>query len=203
MNTGSLMKKVIISTLYGAEPVVLSVTKYGADKLILIANKDPDKVQDEAMEAVKNAFEKVLEIKPVKVDPYDVVKIAAETVKAIDFMGDDDKIIVNISSGRKTMSLGLLFAAYKRAAKIDKILYVSEEKQIIQLPKLSFSLTQSQQKVMELIEGGKYKTLMEMSEKIDISRGMLYRNIKELQDLGLIDVSDGLKLTDAGKISVL
>ena len=197
------MDKVIISTLYSVEPVMVAVTKYGADKLILVLNKDADKTQEDSLQAIKSTFDKILEIKLVKIDPYDVVKIAAEVVKAIDFMSDKDSIVVNITSGRKTMSLGLLYGAYARISKVNKVLYISEEQQIIELPKLSFNLTQSQQKVLELVHSDKYKTVTEMAEKIDISTGMLYRNIKELQDLGLIEEKEGLKLTDAGKIARL
>ena len=42
--------------------------------------------------------------------------------------------------------------------------------------------------------------IMDLSDKIDISRAMLYRNIKELEEAGLIEE---LKLTDAGKIARL
>ncbi|HLD04780.1 MAG TPA: hypothetical protein VJG90_03590 [Candidatus Nanoarchaeia archaeon] len=62
---------------------------------------------------------------------------------------------------------------------------------------------ESQQKVIESIQDGKFKSVLDMADKIEISRGMLYRNIKELQDLGLLEENDGLKLTDAGRISVL
>lgn len=197
------MAKIILSTMYDANPVIFAITKFGADRIIVILNKESDKEQDKALETLQNSFKGVIEIKTIKVDPYDVVQIARETTKAIDLMSDKDHLIVNISGGRKTMALGLLYAAYARSSKINKIVYCSEEKQIIQLPKLSFKLTPSQQKVIELIEEGKHKNILDMADKIEISRGMLYRNIKELQDLGLLEENDGLKLTDAGRISVL
>src|SRR3989344_2282416 len=182
--------------------IILS-TMYDADRIIVVLNKESDKEQDKALETLQNSFKGVLEVKTIKVDPYDVVQIAKETTKAIDLMSDKDQLIVNISGGRKTMALGLLYAAYARSSKISKIVYCSEEKQVIQLPKLSFKLTPSQQKVIELIDAGKHKNILDMADKIEISRGMLYRNIKELQDLGLLEENDGLKLTDAGRISVL
>src|SRR3989344_4910838 len=197
------MAKIILSTMYDASPVIFAITKFGADRIIVVLNKESDKEQDKALETLQNSFKGVLEVKTIKVDPYDVVQIARETTKAIDLMSDKDQLIVNISGGRKTMALGLLYAAYARSSKISKIVYCSEEKQVIQLPKLSFKLTPSQQKVIELIDAGKHKNILDMADKIEISRGMLYRNIKELQDLGLLEENDGLKLTDAGRISVL
>ncbi|MEK6963935.1 MAG: hypothetical protein AABX70_05895 [Nanoarchaeota archaeon] len=54
-----------------------------------------------------------------------------------------------------------------------------------------------------MVQDGKFKNILDVADKIQISRGMLYRNIKELQNLGLLEDQDGLKLTDAGRISVL
>lgn len=64
-------------------------------------------------------------------------------------------------------------------------------------------MTLSQVKVLELISSKKYKSIADLALKIDISKGMLYRNIKELEDLGLIVDENGLRLTDAGEISIL
>jgi len=189
--------------MYGHNPVVFAVTKFGADKLILILNKDSDEVQDSSFKAIENALGKILEIRTIKVEPYDVVRIASESVKAIDGLKDNDTVIANISGGRKTMALGLLYAAYARSKRISRIVYCSEERQVIRLPKLSFSLTSSQLKVLELISSKKYKSIADLAGKIEISRGMLYRNMRELEDLGLIIDEDGLRLTDAGEISVL
>jgi len=155
-----------------------------------------------AYSPLENAFEKIIGIDYVKVDQYDVVGIAKDTIKAIDNL-KDDIVIANISGGRKTMALGLLYAAYARSKRVNKIVYCSEEKEVVILPKLSFNLTLSHGKVLELISSKKYKTIADLALKIDISRGMLYRNIKGLEDLGLIIDEDGLKLTDAGEISIL
>ena len=46
-------------------------------------------------------------------------------------------------------------------------------------------------------------SLIELSDKIGISRAMLYRSIDELRDMGFISTEDGLVLTDAGKIAKL
>jgi len=96
----------------------------------------------------------------------------------------------------------LLFGAYARPSRVKKILYYPEEKgeQPVFLPKLQFQLNESQKKVLEYLEEKKFTSLMVLSEKIDISRAMLYRNIKELEEMGLVE---DLKLTDAGKIARL
>ena len=41
------------------------------------------------------------------------------------------------------------------------------------------------------------------AKKTDISRAMLYKNIKDLQDMDLVTIENGLHLTDAGRIARL
>lgn len=197
------MAKIIIATMYHSDAVMAAATKFGADRLILLIDKRPDKTLQDGLNLITKAIGKVVEIKTVKIDPYDIVSTAEEAVKAIDLLSEQDKIIVNVTSARKTQSLGLLFAAYSRVRHIEAIVYMPEDKpDPIYLPKLSFNLTGSQKKVLEYIQHHKESSISEMAEKIDISRGMLYRNIKELQDLDLLQ-KDTLKLTDAGRIAVL
>ena len=119
----------------------------------------------------------------------------------------DDEIFINVTSGRKTKALGLLFAAYARNDHVKKIAYNPEEDKnaVVWLPKLSFKLTDSQKKVLEVLSNKDYskQSLTELADKVGISRAMLYRNIDELRDMGYISTEDGLILTDAGKIARL
>jgi CRISPR-associated protein Csa3 len=199
------MSKVLIATLYSPNPVLLSATKISAERLILLIDKTPDKEQKESLKIISDSLGRVMEVKTVKIDVYDIIKTATKCVEIIDLTPKDDEVYINITSGRKTVAIGLLFAAYARSDRIKKIAYNTEEDEnkVIYLPKLTFNLTESQIKVLEYISEGNFKSLMDLSNKIDISRGMLYRNVKELKDLNLIDTDDGIKLTDAGKIARL
>jgi len=198
------MGNTLISTLYAFEPVILASTKIGVDKLILIIDNKPVDKQRASLELVKQSLGKVVEVKQIKTEVYDIVNTAEEVIKAIDYESDKNSIFVNITGARKTQSLGLLFAAYSRIEKIKSIIYITEEeKRIIYLPKLGFNLNNSQKLVLEYINNKELTSLAELSNKIKISRGMLYRTIKELKDLGLIYDDNGFKLTDAGRIAVL
>ena len=203
-NTNGVIMNVLISTLYSFEPVVLAATKIGVDKLILIVDNKPDEKQRESLDLVKNSLGKVVEVKQIKTEVYDIVKVAEEAIKAIDYESDKNSIYVNVTGARKTQSFGLLFAAYSRINKIKQIIYITEEnKQIINLPKLSFNLNNSQKQILDHINNKELTSLTELSNKVKISRGMLYRTIKELKDLGLVYDDEGFKLTDAGRIAVL
>jgi len=142
----------------------------------------------------------------IKIRIFNVCLISSkETIRIIDLLSDKDEIFIDITSGRKTQALGLLFGAYARCDRIKKIMYVTEEdKQIITLPKVSYSLTSAQKRIIEYISKNEIRSMTDFSEEVDVSRGMLYKHIKELKDMDIIeDTPDGITLTDYGKIVVM
>lgn len=201
----SMAKNVLIATLYNPDPVLLSCTKLGPDRLILLIDNKPDKEQEKALKLIQDSLGKVIDVKPVKTEVYDIVKVASKCVDIIDMQPEGDNIFVNITSGRKPKAIGLLFAAYTRHDKIKKILYYPEEDKnsVICLPKLSFKLTESQKKILDVIGEQEFKSIADLAEKVDLSKAMLYRAIDELKDMDLLSTEEGIRLTDAGKIARL
>ncbi|RJQ15764.1 CRISPR locus-related DNA-binding protein [Candidatus Woesearchaeota archaeon] len=199
------MVKVLIATLYGFEPVMAAATKISAERLYLLVDNEPDEKQKKSLEVIKQSLGTVLEIKTVKTDVYDIVDVAKEAVKIIDLLSDKDEIYVDITAGRKTKALGLLFGAYARGNRIKRILYVKEEnKQIVNLPRLSYNITPGQLKIIDYLSRNDVKSMAEFADKIDISKAMLYKHIKELKDMDILEETiNGLKLTDYGRIVVL
>ncbi|PIN83221.1 hypothetical protein COV61_03755, partial [Candidatus Micrarchaeota archaeon CG11_big_fil_rev_8_21_14_0_20_47_5] len=120
-------KKVLIATLYNPDPVILAVTRLGPEKLILVFDKEPDEKLKEALATLREVYGKILELEEVRTDAYDIVEVARKCVEIIDKQGKDDEIYVNITSGRKTRAVGLLFAAYCRHERVRKIAYNPEE----------------------------------------------------------------------------
>lgn len=200
-----LMVKVLIATLYNPDPVILATTRLGPDRLILLIDKEPNKEQQEALKLIQNSLGKVIDVKSVKTEVYDIVKVAEKAVEVIDMQPKDDLIYVNVTSGRKTKAIGLLFAAYARHDRVRKIAYNLEEdpKAVVYLPRLSFKFTESQKKILEALEKSDFESLAKLSEKVDMSTGMLYRAIDELKDMDLVTTENGIKLTDAGRIARL
>jgi len=199
------MTKILIATLYIFEPVIAATTKISADRLILLIDHEPDETQQKSLDIIKQSLGSVLEIKTVETDVYDIVEVAKETVKIIDLLSDKDEIYIDITAGRKTKALGLLFGAYARSDRIRRIMYVKEEnKQVVNLPKLSYSITPGQHKIIEFLLKNEVRSMSEFAEKVDVSKAMLYKHIKELKDMDIIeDTTEGFKLTDYGRIVVL
>ncbi len=199
-------KKVLIATVYHPEPVLLASTRLGPERLILLTSKDSDKIQEASVKLIQDSLGKVIDVKIVKIDLYNIVEIAKKCVEIIDLQPNEDDIYLNLTSGRKTQAMGLLFAAYARHERVKKIAYNPEEDKnssIVYLPRLSFRLTESQKKILVEIGKNKYESIVELADKIELSTAMLYRAIDELKEMDLISTEKGIELTDAGKIARL
>lgn len=204
---GENMKKVLIATLYNPDPVLLAANRLGPDRLILLIDKKPSDEQLKSLKLIKDSLGRVVDVQDVKTDVYNIVEVAQKCVEIIDLQPRDDQIFINITSGRKTKALGLLFAAYVRHDRVRKIAYNPEEDKnsIIYLPKICFKLTDSQKKVLEAIEipEHKGKSWADIAEDVGLSRAMFYRAVDELKDMDLVSTEDDLKITDAGRIARL
>ena len=201
-----MVRRVLIATLYGAEPVLMAIARLGVERVVLLIDYKPDKTQQESLEKIKNSLGKAVMIETLKTSNYDIVEIASKCVELIDLKAKDEEIHVNITSGRKTKAIGLLFAAYARHDYVSRISYYPEEQEIasvVYLPKLSFKLSRSQKMILEALEKGKYKTIKDLSKKVKLSTAMLYRAIDELRDNDFVAVDGEIKLTDAGRIARL
>ena len=201
------MSKVLIATLYRPDPVLLAANRLGPDRLILLLDETNKKEQEKSYKLIEESLGRVVDVKKVTTEAYNIVKVAEKCVELIDMQPKNDEIFINITSGRKTKALGLLFAAYARCDRINKIAYNPEEDKnaVVWLPKLCFKHTESQKKVLEALAEKDYSkiSLTDLADDIGISRAMLYRNIDELRDMGYISTEGGLVLTDAGKIAKL
>ncbi|MBI5061333.1 MAG: CRISPR locus-related DNA-binding protein [Candidatus Aenigmarchaeota archaeon] len=197
------MSSVLLSTIYDDNSVVFTIKKFDIDKVLLLVDKNPNAKQSNSIKSVREPFDNLIEIREEKIDVYNILDIVKKVVDIIDSIPEKDKIFVNISPGRKPQILGVIFAAYQRLKRINKIVYITEEKKdIVVLPMLSFDLTDSQIEILKNIE--KIDSINKLEKKLEIGRAMIYRNIKDLQNKGFIEKDDkGLKLTDAGKIALL
>ena len=199
------MAKVLLATIYEFESVMASATKSGADRLVLFVDKEPDERQQRSLDIIKKSLGTVLEITTVAIELPDIFEVAGEAVKVIDLLSDKDEIYVDVSAGRKTKALGLLFGAYARTNRIKRIMYVKEEdKSIISLPRLSYSVTSGQRKVVMHLLNHEIHSMSQFARKIRLSKAMLYKHIRELKKMDVIEEEkNGLKVTDYGRIAVL
>ncbi len=197
------MSRVLVTTTYSSDSIILAITKLSAERVFLLIDKKPDDIQSQTIDHINKTFGSVIEIKEKKIELYDFVSVAKTVIDMLDDISRKDEIYVNITPGKKTQAIGVLFGCYARPKFVKKIFYVTEGmRDMITLPILSFDITETQREVLDNIE--KIDTPKALADEVETSRAMLYRNIKELTDRGFIEPKDkGFRLTDAGKVARL
>jgi len=201
------MKKILLTNTYSFTPMVGAITRVGPDIIYLIMDKEPDDKQKEAKEKLKNTF-KHIEFKEIKTSVYEVYEIAKEIIAAIDkiYKEDENEIYVDITSGRKPKSIGIMLGCYARNNKIKDILYFTQEiNQMVVVPKLSFDISKKAYDLLEEISK-KGISLPELanSDKFNIGRTAIYNNIRDFKEKGLVEEKNTLLyLTDYGKLLLL
>ncbi len=197
------MKTTLISTIYSIEPVMVCITQFSPNKIILLREENTPKEKTKAETTLQETIGKFIEIKLLTTSLYDTVKVAQDTADAIDEeKSEGNKVIVNISGGRKPQALGALFGCYARHTDVERIVYVTEEdSELIDLPILNFGISKTKKQILEELQNelGSVKAL---AEKIGISRGMTYNHIRELREMGFID-KEKLHITSAGYLAII
>ena len=128
-----------------------------------------------------------------------------EAIKVIDneYLGENNKIFIHTTEGRKTTSLALLFAAYRRKDKIEGAYYITEEEhEIIKLPLLDFNVNETQKFLLKEISNGNSE-LKVLQKKAKLKQSAIYQNIQELKQEGYITEDKEPQLTELGRAMIL
>lgn len=203
-------KKVLIATLYRSDGVIAAVTKFGADKLVLLVDKPMQPAQKQSLELLKKMYKNIIEIETKVTETYDIVKMTEECINIIDEQPKDYDIYIDISAARKTKAIGLLFASFSRHDQVKKISYFPEESDLptVFLPKFKFRLTEKQRLVLDKVAQNHFININQLSDyvaektKEPPSKAMVYHIVSELREMDFIE-QDKLELTDAGRIARL
>ncbi|WP_455240479.1 CRISPR-associated CARF protein Csa3 [Methanothermobacter tenebrarum] len=197
------METTLISTVYSIEPVMICITQFSPRKVVLIMEEEPPREKEQVKKIIEDTLGKFIKVQIKETSLYDVVQIAKDTVDTIDEeRAKGRKIVVNISGGRKTQALGVLFGCYARNNDVQRIAYVTEEEgEVIDLPILSFGISKTKKKLLDELKKGE-TSVKNLALKLGISRGMTYNHIRELRNMGFID-PEKLEITSAGEIATL
>ena len=116
---------VLISTIYKGSATIQAIKLFKPQKIFFIIDDYNDSIRAHSVKMIKDLFPEISVVEiPIKM--YDIVDIAKHTIEIIN-SESKNKIIVHISEGRKTMSLGVLFGAYVMMDKVDSAYYIIEE----------------------------------------------------------------------------
>ncbi|MDO8554670.1 MAG: CRISPR-associated CARF protein Csa3 [Candidatus Micrarchaeota archaeon] len=194
---------VLIATFYSFQPFVAAAHAFSPSKMFILVAEDSlknSKVGDD-LGKVKDVYGKVAVIDIVKVPGSDLLGIASNTVELIE-ANKDNRVIVNVSGGWKLLAQGVLYGCYARKDFIDKIVCNNlEDNSVVELPKLTFGLSSTKRELLEQIANRKGKSIADIAEKLDRTRGMLYQHLKELREAGYVD--DKFEITLSGRMALL
>lgn len=195
------MDTTIIATIYSYEPIIASVTKFGANNLYLLVDNNPDETQTASIDKVKQTIGKYVSVHLVKTDIYDIVEVARESVKLIDSIKNSSKIMLNVSAARKTKAMGLMFAGYARFKDVENIFYITKEEfSIVYLPKIAFDLNKTQKKILDHLKVNQHDSIKSVYYALKIPKSTFYKALKELKSMGFVFDN---KITSAGEIALL
>ncbi|HJH31740.1 MAG TPA: CRISPR locus-related DNA-binding protein [Methanosarcinaceae archaeon] len=194
----------LISTVYALEPVIVCITRLSPSKIILLTEEDVDEKKRQSEDTLELTFGKVLKVEMKITSLYDPVCVARDVVGLIEEEhAGGNRVMINVSGGRKPQAFGALFGAYARSDMVDRIAYVTEEDNtIIDFPILGFNISNTKKRILENIQSG-MTSVDEIGKSVLISRGMAYNHLRELKAMGYIMGEDGYTITDAGRIAAI
>ncbi|HLC87335.1 MAG TPA: CRISPR-associated CARF protein Csa3 [Candidatus Nanoarchaeia archaeon] len=199
------MPKTLISTIYEGEATNVAIIKFSPDKVILIGvdKSDPERKINlkKSIGKLKNKY-KAIKFEVLDTSVYDIPKIVDDVCKAIDKehkLGNE--ITLHISEGRKTQSLGALFAGFIKKDKIKGVYYLIQETgKALPMPLLDFKLSPTKTFILNELARGN-KRVADLIKKSKKSKAMIYAHINELKKNGYI--TEDMEITDAGRICIL
>jgi CRISPR-associated protein Csa3 len=197
--------KILIATLYQPYSILTICNKFAIDSVIALIDENPDKTMTESIRILEESLGKVLLFKTQITDLYNIISVAKDVVSIIDEIPENDEIYIDVTSGRKPKSFGLVYGSYARAKRIKQITYVQEENnQPILLPKMVYPIHDTQMKMLQIIKDNKVITTGKLAKQMEFSRGLIYRYINEFLEMNIIiKEADLVRLTDYGEIVLL
>ena len=182
----------IINVGHHTEHIYKPISEFGASKVIIIYTKDDEPyITKEDHEIIDNAVKKAEELcsmlgidcEKVRVNGIDFeknVEIFREIIK------NEDRVIVNLTGGRKITSFALLYASLYEFHSIDKIVYI-HDRRIVEFPKIAhpYNLTKFERKILASLNEGE-KTISELAKEFDVSLPAIIKYVNYLEEKRLV-----------------
>ncbi len=205
------MKKVMIAT-FGISPggIKAAIKQNGCEKLILIYS---EKMTEEASQELRKIEELVkyfgIELVKIEVHPYSIMDNITR-MKEIIKNEKGKEIILNVTGGRKTLSLAATLAGF--VTNPTKIVYIQEENdQAIEIPKFTLGekliSNEKRRILLSINKNTKFEEIQNYVKKQDIGASRYHnimKHLRELYSLGLIEIEAGkpqsYSLTPSGEL---
>lgn len=190
---------VLISTIWKGTAVIQAIKLFSPKTIYFLVDDSSEEIRTTSMKMIKELFPEI-QYNQVSAKIYDMVAIAKSVMDIIE-KEKDNKIVIHISEGRKTMSLGLLFGAYVKRKQVDSVYYITEETNTpIKLPLIELKLSDQKYTVLYKISQG-INTVNQLEKELNVKPTTVYVHMKELRDDGFLNQDN--QLTEMGKIVLL
>lgn len=191
--------KILISTIWKGSAVIQAVKLFSPDKIFFVIDEPLEDIRKNSIDMIKELFPNII-YNTISAKIYDIVSIAKAVVDIIE-QEKNNEIIIHISEGRKTMSLGLLFGAYVKKGNVHSAYYITEETNTpIQLPLIDLKLSKRKKQLLRKINEN-IVSKAELEKILKIKTPTIYVHLKELRDDGFLTKDN--KLTEMGRIILL
>jgi len=200
----------LICSFYHFQPVVAAMHAFSPSKVVAVIaegslKKEPEVKED--YEKLVSVFGKVAQISKVEVDGADIIAITKKAIELLE--ADDSEKIVNISGGWKLLAQGLLYGCYARPYRVCRIVCNNldrDEEELVDLPKLTFELSNGKRAILETIDAlsgkGEGKLdVQDIAKKAEKSDVMVYQHLDDLKKMNYVDKDN--RITSAGKVALL
>jgi len=183
----------IINMGFHTEHVYKPIAEFGAKKVVLIYSKDDEEyTSEEDFKKIDVALNKAKELcNMLGIDCEEVEVKGMEFEKNVEIFreliqNENNRIIVNITGGRKITSFALLYASLYEFQKIDKIVYV-HNKRIVEFPKIAhpYNLTKFERKILSSLNEGE-KTITDLAKEFNVSLPAIVKYINSLEQKKLV-----------------
>ncbi len=178
---------------FHTEHVYKPIAEFGAKKVVLIYSKDDEEyTSEEDFKKIDVALNKAKELcNMLGIDCEEVEVKGMEFEKNVEIFrelmqNENNRIIVNITGGRKITSFALLYASLYEFQKIDKIVYV-HNKRIVEFPKIAhpYNLTKFERKILSSLNEGE-KTITDLAKEFNVSLPAIVKYINSLEQKKLV-----------------
>lgn len=193
------MKTHIVNVGFHADHIIKPIMTYGANKVILINYLDENsKFKDEVLFAIEKA-EELCTISGLECKKLDLewesfektVELISKKIKT------EDEVVLNITGGKKTISIAMIYAAFLNPEKISRIVY-DEEKEIKEIPmpntwsrllsdfKSGKTLTGMEQRILGVIYE-KNMSISEIAAELRITSPAVLKSVNDLELKGYVE----------------
>lgn len=190
--------RVLITMLLECVINEIVIYKQNPNKVIFITIQDNN--TSAAIKRFKEKFSNIV-FEVVYVKEFDVVGITKKINQLIK-REKGNTLFINVTEGRKTMSLAGVFAASINKGLTEGAFYLRQDThELMSIPLPEFSLfSETKIKILKELENST-KDVSEINKKVKVHRSLIYASLKELIIGG--HIKKDRSITDSGRICLL